>query len=118
MITIITALAPAFAIMFIFTRELPFMFKVLCYMLPNWLLSLLISLVIITPLAGWMVGPLAFFLGEFVVYPWLVIDKRSTLNKIDLFKRANMWPIKFRDNTRVMVKAANIILKESNGNAS
>jgi hypothetical protein len=64
MIPIITALAPAFAIMFIFTEKLPFMFKVLCYMLPNWLLSLLISLVIITPHAGWMVGPSGILPGR------------------------------------------------------
>ena len=113
MITIIMSFAPAMAVMFIFTRELPFMFKYWCYKLPNWLLSLLISMSIIGPLAGWMIGPLAFFLGEFIVFPWLVIDKRITLNKVDMLIRTNQWPLKFNDDARIMVKAAKIILSRS-----
>lgn len=106
MITIITALAPAFAIMFIFTRELPLMFKYMCYKLPNWLLSVIISISIIGPLAGWVIGPLALFLGEFVVYPWLVIDKKITGGQVAMLKDADMWPLKINDNHKEKIKQA------------
>ena len=112
MITIITALAPAFAIMFIFTKELPILFKYFCYKLPNWLLSIIISISIVGPLASWMIGPLALFLGEFIVYPWLVIDKKITKGQVTMLKDADMWPVRTGENHKQKIKEAYNIIKK------
>ncbi|WP_333640968.1 hypothetical protein, partial [Mesotoga prima] len=58
------------------------------------------------PLAGWMIGPLALFLGEFIVYPWLVIDKKITRGQVAMLKDADMWPLKMNDDHKTKIKQA------------
>ena len=78
---LIMSAMPGAMVAFFFTVEMPMGLKFHLYKMPTWLLSTIINIAIVTPLAGFMIGPLAVFVGEFIVWPALHWDSKK-VNRI------------------------------------
>ncbi len=86
------AALPAAAVAFLITVELPIEIKAWIYKVPTFLLSTIVNVVVLTPLYGLMVGGLAVFVGEFVLWPVLAIDSKIIKEKVRLLKATGNWP--------------------------
>lgn len=102
------AALPAAAVAFLITVELPLIIKYWIYKIPTFLLSTIVNVLVLTPLYGLLVGGLAVFVGEFVLWPILAIDSKITREKIKFLKASGHWPpknLKPREITRIVKKA-------------
>jgi len=105
---------PAAAVAFFITVELPIVIKYWIYRIPVFLTSTIINVLVLMPLYGLMVGGLAVFVGEFVLWPALAIDKERAMKKVEILKAAGMWPVGFKNRKELseMLKVAKRRIKE------
>jgi hypothetical protein len=107
------AALPGMAIAFIFVFEVPMTIKHWIYKAPVWIISTAINILIVTPMASWMIGPLAVFVGEFILFPTMALDKKIVNDRVELLKEANMYPPSRKKSMHVLMKEAKKTVKKS-----
>jgi len=104
--SIFMAAIPGLAVAFMFVFEVPITIKNWIYKLPVWAVSTAISILIVTPMAAWMIGPLAMFVAEFILFPTMVIDKKIVTKRVQLLKDAGMYPPSKKKSIHTLMKEA------------
>jgi hypothetical protein len=107
------AALPGMAIAFIFVFEVPMTIKYWIYKVPVWIVSTTINILIVTPMAAWMIGPLAVFVGEFILFPVMTMDKKIVNNRVELLKEADMYPPSRKKSMHVLMREAKKTVKKS-----
>lgn len=100
------ASVPSLAIAFLVVFEVPITIKHVIYKLPVWFTSTVLNFIVFAFLGGWLIGPLGMFVGEFIMFPALAIDKRRTNKKVEILKAAGMYPVGLNKNVNKLMHEA------------